>query len=297
MEVKKLYEDALKNHYAVGAFNFANIETLNSIICASEKTNKPVLACVSEGAMEYLGEFLPGIIESVKKNHKNIYFHLDHGKSFETIKKAVEMGFDSVMIDGSSLPFEENVKLTKKVCDYAHMHGVQVEGELGVLKGVEDNVSSDVNIYSDPKQCKEFVEKTNVDSLAIAIGTSHGAYKFVGESRLEFDILEKIQNLLGDFPLVLHGASSVYSEDVELFNEVYGNLKNANGLSDELIKKVAKTTNIVKINTDTDLRICYLANLKKSIFENKGEIDLRKHSKYAMQKLTERICHKINVLN
>lgn len=296
MKVKELYDLALEKKYAIGAFNFANIETLKAIIQASQKSNKPVLACVSEGAMKYLGVFLDGIIKSVKANYDNIFFHLDHGKSFETVEKAINMGFDSVMIDGSSLSFEDNVNLTKMVVDFAHKFDVQVEGEMGVLKGIEDEVSSEINIFSDPDQCLEFVKRTNVDSLAVAIGTSHGAYKFNKEAKLNFDLLKKIEDKLGSYPLVLHGASSVYVEDVALFNKNMGALKNAKGVDDSLLIKIAHETNIIKINTDTDLRINFLANLKQSILDNPSEIDMRKHSNYAIEKLSERIIKKIELI-
>lgn len=293
MIVKDRYYDALSRGYAIGAFNFSNLDVLNAIINVSEKLNCPILACVSEGAFKFMGEFLEGIVRSVRQRHKNVYFHLDHGKSLDMIKGAIEIGFESVMIDGSSLPFEENVGLTKEVVDYAHEYDVQVEGELGVLKGIEDDVSSNYSIYSDPQQCLEFVGRTGVDSLAVAIGTSHGAYKFSGEAKLNYELLNKIQDKLGVFPLVLHGASSVNKQDVELFNFYNGDLKNAKGVDDEILNYVATKTNIIKINTDTDLRICYLANIKKSIAQNPSELDMRVHSKFAIANLETKIENKI----
>lgn len=295
MVVKNLYYDALSKGYAIGAFNFSNLDVLNSIINVSEKMKCPILACVSEGAFKFMGEYLDGIVKAVKQSHKNIYFHLDHGKSLDMAKKAIEKGFESVMIDGSSLSFEGNVELTKNVVDFAHKFDVQVEGELGMLKGIEDEVSSNQNIYSNPDQCLEFVKRTNVDSLAVAIGTSHGAYKFDGKAKLNFNLLEKIQNRLKNFPLVLHGASSVDRQDVELFNFYHGALKNAKGVDEELLNYVATKTNIIKINTDTDLRICYLANLKKSMFDNPIEIDMRVHSKFAITCLEKKIEDKLKI--
>lgn len=289
MIVKDLYYNALSKRCAIGAFNFSNLDVLNAIINVSEKLNCPILACVSEGAFKYLGEFLEGIVKSVKQKHKNVFFHLDHGKSLDMVKCAIQIGFESVMIDGSSLTFEKNVELTKSVAEYAHGFNVQVEGELGVLKGIEDEVSSSQSIYSNPDQCLEFVNRTGVDSLAVAIGTSHGAYKFNHVAKLNYELLSEIQNRLGNYPLVLHGASSVNSQDVELFNFYNGDLKNAKGVDEEILNYVATKTNIVKINTDTDLRICYLANLKKSIAQKPDELDMRVHSKFAISCLERKI--------
>ncbi len=295
--IRQEFEKALKGGYAIGAFNFASLEMLKSIVNASEEKKAPVLACASEGAIKYIGEdFLHGMIDSVRKNPNNkVFFHLDHGKSFELCKIAVDMGFDSVMIDGSSLPFAENVKLTKQVVDYAHSKGIFVEGEIGVLAGIEENVSSKKSICTNPLEAKDFVLKTNVDMLAVAIGTSHGAYKFPGEAKLNFEILKQIEKLMPNLPLVLHGASSVYEEDVKKFNKYGGTLKNTKGVPDEILKRVCMTTNVCKINTDTDLRIAYLSEVRKNLFENTEEIDIRKINKSAITKITELVKKKIEL--
>lgn len=295
--VKNYFNKALSNRYALGAFNFVNLEILKAILNASKQLDAPVIASVSEGALKYIEkEHLKDIIKTVKqKNEYKVIFHLDHGKSFESCKNAIELGFDSVMIDASHLPFEENVALTKQVCDYAHKKGVFVEGELGVLKGVEDDVFAEENIFTNPQQAKEFVDATGVDSLAIAIGTSHGAYKFAKEPKLSFEILTEIEALLPNYPLVLHGASSVYMHDVEQFNALDGNLKQAIGVPDEILTEVATKHNICKINTDTDIRIRFLTALKKSLKQNNQEIDLRKHFLFATQEVEKLIKHKIIV--
>lgn len=296
--VKQIFEQALKNGFALGAFNFVNLEILKSVLQASEETGAPVIASVSEGALRYIEpEHLKSIIKTVKQQKKHkVIFHLDHGKSFESCKNAIELGFDSVMIDASHLPFEENVALTKQVVSYAHGFGIFVEGELGVLKGVEDDVSADEHIFTNPQEAKDFVERTGVDSLAIAIGTSHGAYKFSGEPKLSFDILQKIETLLPNFPLVLHGASSVYKSDVEEFNSLGGSLKEAKGVPDSVLTEISTKHNICKVNTDTDIRIKFLTAMKKSFKENNAEIDLRKHFLFAMKETKNLIKHKIKVL-
>lgn len=297
MELKHVFEKALKGKYALGAFNFVSLDILKSIIFASEKTNAPVLACVSPSALNFIGaDYLKNIIKATKKRKNNkVFFHLDHGKDFKTIKLAISLGFDSVMIDASSLPFSKNVELTKKVCDFAHEKGIFVEGEIGVLRGIEDDTIAMENIYTNPVQAKEFVEMTKVDSLAIAIGTSHGINKFIKTPKLNLDILLQIQSKLPNTPLVLHGASSVYKEDVEKFNKYGGKLKNAKGVPDEILEIVCQKFNICKVNTDTDIRICFLANLKESFSVNKEDIDIRNHIKYAREKTQELIEKKIHI--
>ncbi len=270
------YNKALKKGFALGAFNFNNMEVLQGILSASDSLASPCILAVSEGAMSYMGEFLPAFVEVVKK-HKGVFVHLDHGKSFEVCKKAVLLGFDSVMIDGSALSFEENVKLTKKVVDFAHKRGVLVEGELGQLKGIEEDVTSSEHHFTDPIKAKEFVEKTGVDTLAIAIGTSHGAYKYKGRQELRFDILEEIEKLLPDFPLVLHGASTVEKRLVERINTSGGEMKEAVGIPEELLRRAIKEHNIVKINTDTDLRLAMTCGVRENLKQNSKEIDPRKY--------------------
>lgn len=295
-----ILQTALKNKYAVGAFNFCNLEVLKAIVEASSVTGKPVIAQISKGAIQYAGaDYLKGMIATAKKQAKcPISFHLDHGDSFETVKLAIEIGCDSVMIDASALPFEENIKATKKVVDYAHKKGVWVEAELGRLSGIEEhvNVSQKDSKYTDPQQALEFVQKTGVDSLAIAIGTSHGAYKFEGDAKLKFDILAKIEKLLPNTPLVLHGASSVSPESVERFNALGGQLNGAKGIPETMLKKASKT-HVCKINVDTDLRIEFTSAIMEYIKNNPKNIDPRKYLTYATQKVQERVVSKINLFN
>lgn len=270
------FDKALKKGFALGAFNFNNMEVLQAIVSASENLSSPCIISVSEGAMQYMGEFLMPLANTARKN-KGIFLHLDHGKSYEVCKKAVELGFDSVMIDGSALPFDENVKLTKKVVNFAHKRDVLVEGELGQLKGIEESTVSDAHHFTDPEKAKEFVTKTGVDTLAIAIGTSHGAYKYQGEQTLRFDILSEIERLLANFPLVLHGASTVEQSLLEEINANGGKLENAVGIPKELIIKAIKEHNIVKINTDTDLRLALTSGTRAVLNNNSKEFDPRKY--------------------
>ncbi|MBP3619792.1 MAG: ketose-bisphosphate aldolase [Clostridia bacterium] len=292
--LKTYFLDSLKKGYCLGAYNFVNFETLKGIFEGCKKTNSPALACVSEGAIKYLGErTVKALFDSLKKEYNlPIFLHLDHGKSFEICKKAVDLGFDSVMIDGSSLPYAENVKLTKKVVSYAHKKGVLVEAELGVLAGIEDTVSAEKNIFTNPEQAYDFVSKTQCDTLAVAIGTSHGAYKFKGEQKLRFDILKQIQTLLPKTPLVLHGASSVPEKYVATINNFGGSLEGAQGVQEKLLSKCAQKFNICKINTDTDIRLAYFATLRQHFVENPKNFDLRNPNKLAIQEISELVAHK-----
>lgn len=295
MKSLKFYlKDAMKNGYALGAYNFVNMETLKGICEGCKKTNSPAIVSVSEGALEYMNEsFVKNLYDSAKNEYKvPIFLHLDHGKSFEVCKKAIALGFESVMIDGSSLDYAENVKLTKKVADYAHKKGVLVEAELGVLAGVEDTVSAEKNIYTDPDQAKDFVEKTNCDTLAIAIGTSHGAYKFKGEQKLAFDILKKIQEKIPNTPLVLHGASSVPQKYVETFNQYGGNITGAVGVPEKLLTKACTKFHVYKINSDTDIRLAYMSTFRKYLTENPSVFDLRKPNVCAIEEISNLIADK-----
>lgn len=295
MKSLKFYlKDAMKNGYALGAYNFVNMETLKGICEGCKKTNSPAIVSVSEGALKYMNEsFVKNLYDSAKNEYKvPIFLHLDHGKSFEVCKKAIALGFESVMIDGSSLDYAENVKLTKKVTDYAHKKGVLVEAELGVLAGVEDTVSAEKNIYTDPDQAKDFVEKTNCDTLAIAIGTSHGAYKFKGEQKLAFDILKKIQEKIPNTPLVLHGASSVPQKYVETFNQYGGNITGAVGVPEKLLTKACTKFHVYKINSDTDIRLAYMSTFRKYLTENPSVFDLRKPNACAIEEISNLIADK-----
>ena len=297
--LKSYIADSVKNHYAIGAYNFVNMEMLKGICEGAKETLSPTIVAVSEGAFKYMGEeFLLSLFNSAKKTYNlPLFLHLDHGKSYEICKRAVDLKFDSVMIDGSALPFEENVSLTKCVTDYAHKKGVLVEGELGVLKGIEDNVSADKNIFTDPDSAKIFVEKTNVDTLAVAIGTSHGAYKYSGNATLRFDILSMIEEKLPNFPLVLHGASSVPQKYVEIINNYGGDVAGAKGVDENLLKTACSEHNICKINTDTDLRMAYISTLRKHLKENPSNIDLRKFNVLAIEEIKNLVAEKNRNMN
>ena len=294
-DLKYYIDKALKEHFALGAVNFNNMETLQGIAQACKDNNSPAIISVSEGAFEYMdGNYVIALANTAKKDFPYLFLHLDHGKSFEMCKKAIDLGFDSVMIDGSSLPFEENIAVTKKVCEYAHAHNILVEGELGQIKGIEDNVSAEKNIYTDPKKAKIFVEETKVDTLAVAIGTSHGAYKYSSEPKLRFDILEAIEKELPNFPLVLHGASTVEPSLDQEFNEYGGTLKQALGVSKELLRKAVEEHNVIKINTDTDVRLSMTSKVRKVLTENTKEFDLRKYLGVGRSCVTQTISEKIN---
>ena len=295
---KYLLKDALEKGYAIGAFNFGNLEILKSIIKASEETSSPVICQVSEGAINFIGEeYLKGMIKSARELCKTpVSFHLDHGKSLESVKKAIEVGCDSVMIDASMMPFEDNVAITKNVVDYAHERGVFVEAELGSLAGIEEDikVSEQDSCYTDPAQAKEFVERTGIDSLAVAIGTKHGAYKFGGDAKLRFDILENIQKQIPNTPLVLHGASGVDANTVESLFNLGVNIKGAKGVPNDILKE-ASQMHICKINCDTDLRMSYLNGILNNIKNNNSNIDYRKYLGEAMQDTCELVKEKINI--
>lgn len=294
---KQMFEHALKNNYAIGAFNFINLETLKSIIETAKKNNSPVIIQSSVGAIKYAGiKNLQALVYAMCSDISiPVCWNLDHGKTFEDCKSAIDHGFTSVMIDASDKPFEDNIALTKQVVEYAHARGVTVEAELGTLKGIEDevNVSEKDAFYTNPKQAKEFVERTGVDSLAIAIGTSHGAYKFSGDANLKFDILHEIENLLPNFPLVLHGASSIPQNVVSLANEFGANLKGVSGVPEDILEQACKH-NICKINVDSDLRISFLAGIRKSIFTQPENIDIRSYLTEGMSEISKTIEHKLN---
>ncbi len=286
--------DACKKDYVIGAYNFYNLETLKGICEGCARTKSPAFIALSEGGFSYIGEnFIIPMVETVKKQYKiPLFLHLDHGKSFEMCKKAVDLGFDSVMFDGSSLPFEENVKQTAKVVNYAHKKGVFVEAELGVLAGVEDTVSADKSLFTDPEKAKEFVSRTGCDSLAVAIGTSHGAYKYKTKQQIQFGILSEIEKNIPSTPLVLHGASSVPAQFVKTINQFGGHLEGAAGTKEATLRKLATQHHIYKINTDTDIRLCYMAAVRKFLAENPSEIDLRKANKVAIQEIANFVADK-----
>ena len=291
---KNMFEKAY-GKYAVGAFNVNNMEILQGVIEAAKEEKSPLILQISKGARNYAKiVYLMKLIEAATMDAPEvpIAVHLDHGDSFELCKEVIDSGFTSVMIDGSHLPFEENVALTRQVVDYAHPGGVVVEGELGKLMGIEEHVISAEAVYTDPEKAVEFVERTGVDSLAIAIGTSHGAYKFKGEAHLDFDRLREISTRLPKFPLVLHGASSVLPELVEKANMYGANLGNAKGVPEEMIKK-ATSMGICKVNIDTDLRLAVTSAIREQFALNPSEFDPRKYLGPARDSVKEVVKHKM----
>ena len=286
----------MEEGFAIGAFNINNMEIIQGIVDAAQKQNSPVILQASSGAIKYARiKYLMKMVEAaVEETNIPIAIHLDHGPDFETCKMCIDNGFTSVMIDGSKYSFEENVALTKKVVDYAHERGVVVEAELGQLAGIEDdvNVSEEDAKYTDPDQAKEFVERTGCDSLAIAIGTSHGAYKFKGEARLRMDILKQVKEKIPNTPIVLHGASTVIPELVETCNSYGGDIPGAKGVPDEILHE-ASLSGVSKINVDTDLRLAFTGEIRKSLAENPSAFDPRKYLTPAREKITEVVEHKI----
>ncbi|MBR4076080.1 MAG: class II fructose-1,6-bisphosphate aldolase [Lentisphaeria bacterium] len=319
VNTREMFKKAMAGGYAIPAFNFNNMEQLQAIIQACTEKQSPVILQVSKGARSYANETLlrymaQGAVEysreiSGGKGPVPICLHLDHGDSFELCKSCIEFGFSSVMIDGSHLPYEENVALTKKVCDYAHQFDVTVEGELGVLAGVEDEVSAEESHYTKPEEVVDFVTKTGCDSLAISIGTSHGAYKFTPEQctvdpetgllvppPLAFDVLKAIEEQLPGFPIVLHGSSSVPQDEVKIINSNGGALKAAVGIPEEQLREAAKSA-VCKINIDSDSRLAMTAGIRKVFAEKPAEFDPRKYLGPARDRMKAMYAHKIlNVL-
>ncbi|MDN5301078.1 MAG: fructose-bisphosphate aldolase, class [Thermoanaerobacteraceae bacterium] len=297
---KEMFQKAYEGGYAVGAFNVNNMEIIQGIVEAGKEENAPLILQVSAGARKYAKPvYLRKLVEAaIEDTGLPIVLHLDHGENFEICKACVDDGFTSVMIDGSKHPFEENIVITKQVVEYAHERGVVVEAELGKLAGIEDNVKVTEReaTFTDPDQAVEFVERTGVDSLAVAIGTSHGAYKFKGEPKLDFERLEKITKMLPGFPLVLHGASTVLPEFVESCNKYGGSIPGAKGVPEEMLKKAAGM-GVCKINIDTDLRLAMTASVRKYLAENPSEFDPRKYLGAGRDAIKEMVRHKIkNVL-
>ena len=293
---KEMFEKSMKEGFAIGAFNINNMEILQGIVDAAQKQNSPVILQASSGAIKYARiKYLMKMVEAaVEETTIPIAIHLDHGADFEACKMCIDNGFTSVMIDGSKYSFEENIAITKKVVEYAHERGVVVEAELGQLAGIEDdvNVSEADAKYTDPDQAKEFVERTGCDSLAIAIGTSHGAYKFKGEAKLRMDILKEIKEKIPNTPIVLHGASTVIPELVETCNKHGGNIPGAKGVPDEILHE-ASISGVSKINVDTDLRLAFTGEIRKAFAENPEAFDPRKYLTPAREKITEIVEHKI----
>lgn len=315
VNTKDLFEKAIKGGYAIPAYNFNNMEQLQAIIQACVETKSPVILQVSNGARKYADKFFLRNMAKAAVEYAHelgydipIVLHLDHGNSYELCVDCIENGFSSVMIDGSSLPYDENVALTKKVCDYAHKHGVTVEGELGVLAGVEDEVSAAESHYTKPEEVQDFVSKTGVDSLAISIGTSHGRCKFTPEQctrnedgvlippPLAFDILEEIEKKLPGFPIVLHGSSSVPVEYVKMIEQYGGKIPDSVGIPEEQLRKAAKSA-VCKINIDSDSRLAMTAAVRQVFAEKPAEFDPRKYLGPARDNMEKLYKHKIiNVL-
>jgi len=298
---KKMFEMALKGGYAIGAFNVNNMEITQGIVSAVVEEKSPLILQVSRGARKYAGiSYLNAIINVVVSENPDIPIatHLDHGDTFETCKQFVDDGFTSVMIDASKLPFEENITVTKKVVEYAHARDVVVEAELGQLGGIEEDVVGveDVGKHlTEPDQAVEFVERSGCDSLAVACGTSHGAYKFKIEPKLAFDVIEKIAEKLPGFPLVMHGSSSVLREFVDLINKYGGDMPDAMGVPEEAIGKAAKMA-ICKVNIDTDLRLAVTAKIRQILAERPSEFDPRKYLGPGREAIKDMVKHKLDVL-
>jgi fructose-bisphosphate aldolase class II len=308
VNTRELFKKAMQGGYAIPAFNFNNLEQLQAIIAASVETKSPVILQVSKGARQYANQILlqymaQGAVEVAKQMGCAIpiVLHLDHGDSFDLVKSCIDTGFSSVMIDGSHLPYEENIKLTRQVVDFSHRYDVSVEGELGVLAGVEDDVSSEQSHYTKPEEVEDFVKRTGVDSLAISIGTSHGAYKFKvkpGESPppLRFDILDEVERRISGFPIVLHGASSIPQKIVDEINKYGGKLEDTAGVSEDQLRRAAKSA-VCKINIDSDGRLAVTGAIRKVFYEKPDEFDPRKYLGPARDALIELYKHKIiNVL-
>ena len=292
----EMFKKAYDGGYAIGAFNVNNMEIIQGIVEAATEENAPLILQVSAGARKYANTvYLKKMVEAaVETSGLPVALHLDHGDSFALCKDCVDSGFTSVMIDASAHPFAENISITKQVVEYAHDHGVVVEAELGKLAGVEDDVKVDAKdaSYTDPDQVQEFVEKTGVDSLAIAIGTSHGAFKFKGQPKLRFDILEEVGKRLPGFPIVLHGASSVPQEYVKLINQYGGNMPGAQGVPEEMLRKAA-TMAVCKINIDSDLRLAVTATIREHFALNPSHFDPRQYLGPARDAVRKVVRHKI----
>ena len=313
VNTKEMFKGAVEGGYAIPAFNFNNMEQLQAIIQACAETKSPVILQVSSGARKYANQTLlrymaQGAVEYAKElgwEKPQICLHLDHGDTFELCKSCIDMGFSSVMIDGSHHSYEENIELTKKVVEYAHQYGVTVEGELGVLAGIEDDVVAEHHTYTRPEEVVDFVKRTGVDSLAISIGTSHGANKFTPAQctrdangmlvppPLRFDILHEIEKQIPGFPIVLHGSSSVPQEYVEIINTHGGKLKDAIGIPEEQLREAAKSA-VCKINIDSDGRLAMTASVRKFMVENPDKFDPRQYLGPAREELKKLYMHKVN---
>lgn len=307
VDTREMFKKAYEGHYAIGAFNINNMEQIQGIVDACNELHSPVILQVSRGARKYAKPiYLKKMVEAAcEDSNIPIALHLDHGDTFETCKDCIDQGFSSVMIDGSSLSYEENVALTRRVVEYAHdinahptnPRYITVEGELGVLAGVEEDVTSEHHSYTDPNLVEDFVKRTGVDSLAIAIGTSHGAYKFKPGTKpeLRFDILEEVSRRLPGFPIVLHGASSVMPEYVKMVNKYGGSMPDAIGVPEDLLQKASKLA-VCKINIDSDVRLACTAMVRKHLYEHPDHFDPRQYLTDARQAVHDVVSHKVKIV-
>ncbi|MCF8029372.1 MAG: class II fructose-1,6-bisphosphate aldolase [Desulfohalobiaceae bacterium] len=290
----EMFRQAYSGGYAIGAFNVNNMEIVQGIISAAQEEKSPLILQVSAGARRYAGQtYIVKLMEAaLEESDLPLCLHLDHGQDFDICKQVIDAGFTSVMIDGSHHPFEENIRVTREVVDYAHERGVWVEAELGQLAGIEDDVSVEENVFTNPDEAAEFVERSGCDSLAVAIGTSHGAYKFKGEPKLDLERLERISKTLPGYPLVLHGASSVLPEFVDLANKYGGEIEGAKGVPEDMLLRAARS-GVCKINIDTDIRLAVTATLRKEFAENPANFDPRKYLKPAREAVSYVVQHKM----
>ena len=289
---KEMFKKALKEGYAIPAFNVCNMESAQAVAEVAGEKNLPVIIAVSEGAGKYAGyDYIKAIVETASKHYSNeIVLHLDHGKSFEACKQAIDAGFTSVMIDGSALPYEENIAVTKQVVDYAHQRNVTVEAELGKIIGTEDMIHSDTESFTDPEEAKDFVTKTGVDSLAISIGTAHGVNKSISTPAIQYGVIENVHKAIPDMPLVAHGSSTVPAKWVELILKYGGVIKKSQGISEADIKKMSKTA-ICKINMDTDLRLAHTAGVREDMVLHPEHFDQREYNKAGKTYVKEQVAH------
>lgn len=303
VDSKKMFEMAYKNGYAIGGFNVNNMEITQGIVSAIAEEKAPLILQISRGARKYASmSYLRAIIDVAVAENPDIpiVMHLDHGDTFESCKQCVDDGFTSVMIDASKQPFEENIEVTKKVVEYAHANGVVVEAELGQLGGIEEDVvgvsTNDIHKHlTDPDQAVEFVEKTGCDSLAVACGTSHGAYKFKTEPKLAFDVIQRVAEMLPEFPLVMHGSSSVLKEFKDLINKYGGDMPDAMGVPEDAISQAAKMA-VCKVNIDTDLRMALTAKIRQVFAEKPAEFDPRKYLGPGREAIKDMVAHKLHIL-
>lgn len=297
VNTKNMFKKALQGGYAIPAFNVSNLETAQAVAEVAGEKNLPVIISASEGAGKYAGfDYLYAIVSNASKKYQNeIALHLDHGKSFEACKQAIDAGFTSVMFDGSALPFEENIKITKQVVEYAHKKNVTVEAELGKIIGTEDMVHSDTENFTDPEEAKEFIEKTGVDSLAISIGTAHGINKSIKTPIIQYGVIENVHNAIPNIPLVAHGSSTVPEKWVNLITKYGGQIKKAQGISEKDIKKMSETA-ICKINMDTDLRLANTAGIREALFTHPEYFDLREYAGAGKKYVKEQVAYAMELM-